>query len=87
MKLLERLVAIQTSKNLSDREFARLLGVSNTTWSDIKKGDVTIGFQVIKGAVRELSAEYPALRNDVLNYLGTDDRPSPKPSSQTAIAV
>jgi hypothetical protein len=43
MKLLERLVAIQTSKNLSDREFARLLGVSNTTWSDIKKGDVTIG--------------------------------------------
>jgi hypothetical protein len=67
VKLLERLIRLQGSR--SDREFARLLGVAHTTWSDTRKGKQPIRYEVLAGAVSAFREEDPALEEDVIDYL------------------
>jgi|GEM_PF-4859739 len=67
MSLLERLVEEQRTKGLSDRAFARRLGVSQTLWTHTRSGKVQMGMKILAAVVRE----FPLLGNEVIKYLAT----------------
>lgn len=67
--LLERLIGLQKALGLSDRKFAKLLGVNDGLWTNTRLGKTPIRFTVLTGAVRAFP-ENEALRQDVIEYLG-----------------
>lgn len=69
MELLDELIKRQKDEGLSDRAFARKLGVSHVLWSQTKRGAYPIRFEILKGAARE----YPTLADSVVNYLAQFD--------------
>ncbi|MEA2574257.1 MAG: hypothetical protein QOH93_1555 [Chloroflexia bacterium] len=63
--LLEALVNRQRTLQLSDRAFARKLGISKALWVMTRQGDIRVGISVLAGVVREFSE----LSNEVLGVL------------------
>ncbi len=70
MSLNEKLTQLQTTLNLSDRDFAKRLGVSRTMWTRTRLGQRPIRFELLAGAVRA----FPDLKPDVIRYLEETDR-------------
>jgi hypothetical protein len=67
VNLVEKLIAEQERLKLSDRAFAKLLGVSQALWSNTKTQKWPVGRKIMAAAVRE----FPTLANDVLKHLQT----------------
>ena len=63
--LLRKLVDIQDDRNLSDRAFARLLGLTNGHWSHIRACSARMGRKTLQAITRT----FPQLQDDVLSYL------------------
>lgn len=63
--LLDALVNQQRTLQLSDRAFARKLGISKSLWIMTRQGDVPVGISLLAGVVRE----FGDLRNEVLAVL------------------
>jgi transcriptional regulator with XRE-family HTH domain len=67
MQLIAVLVAEQKKLGLSDRAFARRLGVSQALWSNTKSGKWPVGRKLLAAVTRE----FPQLRTAVLTHLQT----------------
>jgi lambda repressor-like predicted transcriptional regulator len=65
MDLVEQLVAEQMKLGLSDRGFARHLGVSSALWMTTKQRKVRPGQKIIKSAIKK----FPLLANDIVRHL------------------
>lgn len=63
--LLRKLVDIQDDRNLSDRAFACLLGLTNGHWSHIRSCSGRMGRKTLQAITRN----FPQLQDDVLSYL------------------
>jgi transcriptional regulator with XRE-family HTH domain len=80
MHLLDKLLAIQQRHHLSDRAFARKLGLSHDLWSKTRSGKTPIGHKVMRAAAQL----FPELKDDLFDYLSLPSRqlsPAP-PQSQ-----
>lgn len=64
MELIEKLAKKQQEMNMSDRAFAKLLGVSQPLWSGVKHGKLPLGQKIIRSTVRQ----FPTLSDDVLRH-------------------
>lgn len=65
MNLLTALMEKQKAEGVSDRAFAKKLGVSHALWSNTKRGKYPIQFQILTGAVKA----YPTLADTAVSYL------------------
>ncbi|HEX8221026.1 MAG TPA: hypothetical protein VF914_17680 [Chloroflexia bacterium] len=72
--VVKRLVGIQQERGLSDRQFATVLGVSNTTWDHTKDGKYPVRWEILVGAVQAFWGDFPELQQDVMKYLQTAER-------------
>jgi hypothetical protein len=63
--LLHQLISLQRASHLSDRAFARTLGVSPALWSKTRAGRLPLGYRVLRGAART----YPHLKDAILSHL------------------
>lgn len=66
-RLLENLIARQRDLGLSDRKFARLMGLCRVTWQLTRNGHVPLGATVARGAQRA----FPDLAPDAIALLLT----------------
>lgn len=81
MSLLDSLIEEQRRRSLSDRAFARLLGVSQALWSNTRTGKIPVGVKILSGVARE----FPLLAKDILAYLASlAVERSPKEEEQVA---
>ena len=69
--LVTKLTERQAELNLSNADFARLLGISRPLWTSVKSGQRKVGVQLLRGVARA----FPDL-NDVLLRFLRDDTPS-----------
>ena len=65
MNLLDKVIEEQRKGGLSDRSFARQLGVSQALWTNTRRGKVPLGLKVLAGIARE----FPRLGNEILKHL------------------
>lgn len=65
LMLIARLRVIQEAENLTDKAFAKKLGIDTTYWGRLQKGSRHPGVTFL-GSILFL---YPGLRQDVLDYL------------------
>jgi hypothetical protein len=65
MELVRRLKEEQAKLGLSDRAFARRLGVSSALWATTKSGKAPVGRKLMAATVRE----FPLLANDIVHHL------------------
>lgn len=68
MKLLDKIIAKQRQRGLSDRQFAELLGVPRSTWQLTRSGTVAMGPRVARAAHRT----FPDLAADATYFLLCD---------------
>lgn len=72
-ELARKLIEKQDELDLSDREFARKLKVSQPLWTMTRRGKIPVGIRVLRGTVRE----FPTLGDVVLKDLASEPaRPS-----------
>ena len=76
MELLQKLVDIQVSKKLTNREFAEQLGVSHTLWTRVRNSDRPIRFEILSGALKAFPQDQE-LRTMVLSFLEASRDPKP----------
>lgn len=69
--LIERLTQIQRALGMSDREFARRIGVSGAMWTMVRNKQRRLGPRALGGIHRA----FPELREDVFDYAVSDRRP------------
>lgn len=65
MELIKRLTQEQEKLGLSDRAFARKLGVSSALWAMTKTGKSPVGRKLMAATMRE----FPILANDIVQHL------------------
>lgn len=65
MDLVTHLVNEQRKLGLSDRAFARKLGVSSALWATTKAGKAPVGRKLMAATARE----FPLLANDIVQHL------------------
>ncbi len=65
MTLLEKLVEKQQAEELTDRPFAKKLGIAGAQWFNVRKKERGFGVKTL-GGVLQL---YPELEPDVLTYI------------------
>jgi transcriptional regulator with XRE-family HTH domain len=70
MDLLGKLIEEQRRSGLSDRAFARRLGVSQALWSTTRSGKAVIGSKILAACARE----FPQMGEDILRYLAGTER-------------
>lgn len=66
--LLERLRAEKARRGLSHREFATLLGVPSSTWSNAAIGLRPLNNRIVRGALKA----FPDLAPEAVSFLLTD---------------
>ena len=64
-KLLDALKTRQRIKKLTDAEFAEGLGVSRSTWSLVRAGQVKFNIPILRGIL----VAYPDMQSHVLKYI------------------
>ncbi len=64
--LLTRVMDIQRAEGLSDREFARKLGLSNGQWSGVKSGRIRMGRKTLRALLRLYPQLRPAVEENLL---------------------
>jgi transcriptional regulator with XRE-family HTH domain len=67
MSLLAKLIDEQRRRSLSDRAFARRLGVSQALWTNTRTGKVSPGIKVLAATAKE----FPSLSDEIIRYLAT----------------
>jgi transcriptional regulator with XRE-family HTH domain len=70
MDLLGKLIEEQRTSGLSDRAFARRLGVSQALWSTTRSGKAVVGSKILAACARE----FPELGPDILRYLANSQQ-------------
>lgn len=63
--MIEKLQILQETLDLTDRQFARRIGISGAMWNNVKHSKRSLGMQSIVGIV----AAFPELKEDLWNYL------------------
>jgi transcriptional regulator with XRE-family HTH domain len=63
--LVEKLEAKRKELNLSDADFARLLGISRPLWSATRSGNRAVSIALLRGVAQA----FPEVDGDVLRYL------------------
>lgn len=80
--LLEKLIRKQQELGMSDRRFAKELGVSRALWQFTKTGQNQIGIKMLSGIRRR----FPELMPDILIFLDTEaSKPAKVASLSTAV--
>lgn len=64
MEIVNRLIAIQQSLGMSEREFAKKLGISHGLWNQTKNGKARVNDTLLRGAMQA----FPDLEEDVIKY-------------------
>lgn len=67
-RLIDELRRRQVRAELSEIEFAELLGLADSTWVLIRQRKAKPGFKFVVGVVRR----YPDLKGDVMAFLETE---------------
>jgi transcriptional regulator with XRE-family HTH domain len=70
MTLLEQLIELQKSNGLSNKAFAKLLGISDAQWIFTKQGKRKIRYETLSGALQAFPHNEP-LKAAVLEYLSS----------------
>lgn len=68
--LIEAIKLHQKVNGLSDKAFARLVGIDNSTWSRIKSGERNPGGKVL----RAIASNIPELQLLVFQYMANSDK-------------
>lgn len=68
MSLISNLEAVRRREKLSNRAFARRLGIQHTVWFRACSNDTFASQALAKAVMRE----FPELEQDVINYLLRD---------------
>jgi len=63
--LIEGLITLQKNKGLNDIELAKAIGIDNSTWCRIKRGERQPGVRFLNGVLKA----FPALKPLVFDYL------------------
>ena len=65
VNLLEALKARQRIKKMTDAQFSESLGVSRSTWSLVRAGQVKFNIPILRGIL----IAYPDMQSHVLKYI------------------
>lgn len=83
--LIETIKKYQQDKNLSDNQFAKLLGIDRSTWAYIKSGKRNPGMKFLRAIAHELPQLSPSIYEEITDTTLSTDAPQTHQNSFSAL--